>query len=187
MRAKVILSVAVLALAVLAPAIYFHSKAGEPAPAAEPVASDDSTNAAPSALPKILHRVSGAAQAQSAEAVQQDAAADLNAADHAEYVTKRNAELYQMGVSQNPAALHTILTELHNPDPAIRSTALTATMDFGSKDAVPTLKREMTWAEDPHDKLEIQKAIDFLQTQPFSLDENGMIAPDQPDKYPPAR
>jgi hypothetical protein len=178
MRAKVILSVSVLALVVLLPAVYFHYKAGEPAPAAEPVASGDGTNAAPAALPAILHSVSGPAQAQSGDDVpaQQDAAADLNSPEHQEYATARKAELCQIGVSQNPAALHTIITELHNPDPDIRQTALAAAMDFGSKEAIPALKNEMAWAEDPREKVEIQKAIEFLELPPFSLDENGAIS-----------
>jgi hypothetical protein len=181
MRAKVILSASVLALVVLAPAIYLHYKPAEPAPTAE-VASDDSTNAAPAALPAILHRVSGPTQAHDGVAVQQDAAADLKAADHEEYVTKRKAELYQLGVSQDPASLPTILTELHNPDPDIRSTALTATMDFGSKDAIPALKNEMSWTEDLQEKIEILKAINFLQLPPYALDEKGEFTHDAPSR-----
>ena len=185
MRAKVILPASVLALVVLLPAIYFHFKSRNPPPAAEPVASDDSTNAAPAALPAILHRISSPARAPDSVPAQQDAAADLKAADHQEYVIQRKAELYQMGVSQDPAALRTILSEVHNPDPEIRQTALTAAMDFGSKDAIPALRNEMAWTEDPQEKVEIQKAINFLQLPPFSLDENGAISQQPADGSAP--
>jgi hypothetical protein len=188
MRAKVILPVSVLALVVVASAVYFHFKPDQPAPAvAETAASGDSASAAPSALPAILKKVSGPAQAHDGLPVQQDDADDLNSADHDEYVQERDAQIHQMGMSHNPAALPTILAELHNTDPAIRATALTATMDFGSKDAIPALKNEMTWAEDPREKVEIQRAINFLQVPPFALDENGAFAPDPSDQPAPSR
>jgi hypothetical protein len=171
MRAKVVLSASLLALVVLVPALYLHFKPDQPEPVAGAVAGDDGTNAVPAALPAILHRVS--AQAHDGVAVQEDAAADLKAANHEEYVTKRKAELSEMGVSRDPGSLKTILAEVRNPDPEIRQTALTATMDFGSQDAIPALKNEITWAEDPQEKIEIQKAIDFLQLPSFALDENG--------------
>jgi hypothetical protein len=176
MRAKIILPVSVLALAVLLPAIYFHYKSGEPA---EPVASDDGTNAAPAALPAILHRVSGPALAQAGGGVptRSDAAADLNSPEHQEYVSERKAELSQMGVSRNPAALHSILTDLHNADPDIRQSALAATMDYGSQDAIPALKNEMAWAEDPEEKAAIQKAIKFLELPTFAVDASGRLTP----------
>jgi hypothetical protein len=173
MRAKVILPVSVLAFVVVASAVYFHFKVSEPAPAAEPVASDASDAVAPAATPKILQRVSSQARAHDGVPVEQDDAADLKAANHDEYVQERNVQLYQLGMSQNPAALPTILAELHNSDPAIRSTALTATMEIGSKDAIPALRNEMSWTEDLQEKLEIQKAIDFLQLPPFAMDEHG--------------
>jgi hypothetical protein len=175
MRANVILSVLGLALVVLLPAVYFHYKSDQPA-AAESAATDDSTNAAALVLPAILHRVTASVNAQDTVSAQSEEAADLNAPGHPEYVTQRKAELYQLGMSQTPESLHDILIEVHNPDPAIRQAALAATMDFGSKDAIPTLQQEMTWAEDPEEKFEIHKAIEFPQLPPFSLDENGAIS-----------
>ncbi len=186
MRAKVILSVSVVALVVLAPAVYFRYKSSEPPAAAEPVASEDSTNAAP-AVPAILHRaaVAGQNQAHTSLSDQEDPAADLNSPAHQEYVARRNAELYQMGVSKDPASLRTILKEVHNADPQIRESALTAIKDVGSKDAIPGLKNELAWAQDLQEKLEIQKAIEFLELPPLILDGKGGIAPDPADGSPP--
>jgi hypothetical protein len=186
MRAKVILSASVLALIVLVPALYFHYKQPGQTPAVEPNASEASPNAGPSALPAILHRVAGAAHAPDSVPVQENNAADLKAAGHEEYVAQREAELSQMGTSREPGALKTILAEVHNADPDIRQAALSAAMDFGSKDAIPTLRNEITLTEDLQEKVEIQKAIDFLQLQPFELDENGGIRQPPADGSPSA-
>jgi hypothetical protein len=92
-----------------------------------------------------------------------DSGADPNAANHQDYVTERRAELGDLGTSNDPASLKTILSELNNQDQRIRTAALDATVQFGSQDAIPALRNEMAWAEDPHEKAAIADAIDFLQ------------------------
>jgi hypothetical protein len=134
----------------------------------EAVASDDS-NASPTALPPILKRASNGAQVQGqGVAVQDPADANLS---HDEYVTKRKADLYDMGMSENPASLKIILSEIHNPDPEIRQAALTATMDLGSPEAIPALQNEMAWAEDLQEKMDLKNAIDFLQLPKFGASD----------------
>jgi hypothetical protein len=174
MRAKVILSVSLLALILLAPAVYFRFKSSEPAPSVGPVASVDGTNTAPT-VPAILHRIAGQTHASDSAPGRSDAAADLNSPEHQEYVNTRDAEICQMGVRKDADSLKTILAELHNPDPNIRQTALTAVMDIGSKDAIPTLKNEMAWAEDPEEKVAIQKAIKFLELPTLAMDANRRV------------
>jgi hypothetical protein len=168
MRAKVVLSASVLALAVLVPAIYFHFKTDAPQAAVEPVASDDSTNVASPGLPPILKRASSGATDQGrGAAVQENTSTDEAPLSHEDYLVKRKADLYELGMSQNPASLKVILSEMHNPDPEIRKSALSATIDFGSQEATPALQNEMAWAEDPEEKLAIKKAIEFLQLPAF--------------------
>lgn len=172
MRAKVILTASLLALALLLPALYFHYKSGSPPPAVgQQAASDD--NAAPAGLPPILKRV---AQGRP-EGLPARPAHPMHSSgsDHDNYVLERRAELTGLGMSDNPANLKTILSELENPEPEIRQTALSAAVSFGSKDAIPTLQNELSYATDPQEKVDIQKAIDFLQLPRFGSDDSGSI------------
>src|ERR1022692_4727769 len=127
MRAKVVLSVLVGALAVLVPAIYFHFKLDSPAPAAEqPVATDDS--AAPSGgLPPILKRIQS--RPQEGLPARRTITANSTETDAATAIVERRAELTELGMSGEPANLKTILAELENPEPEIRHAALSATID----------------------------------------------------------
>jgi hypothetical protein len=164
MRAKVILSASALALAVLLPALYFHFKSDSPPPAVEqPVASAD--NAAPAGLPPILK--SAQPHAQDGLPARPSGPASLTGSAHDDYVLERKAQLVDMGMSDNPANLKTILSELENPEPEIRQAALSAAIDFGSKDAIPVLQNEMAYATDPQEKVDIKNAIEFLQLPSF--------------------
>ena len=175
MRAKVILSALLLALVLLAPAFYFHFQSGQTNPSPAPAAVENAADSAPVALPTARHHVAGPVMVEDSVPTRADEAADLNSPNHPEYVMERKAELYQLGLSQDPTALPTILTEVHNADPEIRQTALTAVMDFGSTNAIPSLRSEMAWTDDPQEKIQIQKAIKFLELPPFALDENGAL------------
>jgi HEAT repeat protein len=164
MRAKVILSVAFLALAILLPAVYFHYKSARPPAVEQPVASDDT--APPAALPPILKRV---VQDRPKEGLPARPASPVSliGSDHDKYVLERKAQLVDLGMSDNPANLKSILAEMENPEPEIRRAALSATVQFGSKDAIPVLQNEMSYATDPQEKVDIQKAIEFLQLPTF--------------------
>jgi hypothetical protein len=164
MRAKVIVTAAVLALAILLPAIYFHYKPDSPPPAAVPPVATADDSAPPAAgPPSILKRV---AQGRPQEGLARptEAAAGM---DRDTYIQERKVELIDLGMSDNPANLKIILSEMENPEPEIRQAALSATLDFGSKDAIPTLQNELNWATDPEEKVAILKAIEFLQLPSF--------------------
>lgn len=162
MRAKVLISALAIGIVVVAPAIYFHYKPTESASAPARQAAVDDTPAAPSqAVPPILKRASSGAQAAT-DGVKIEDNSD-SALPHDEYVIKRKSDLYDMGMGKDPASLKVILAEMHNADPEIRQAALSAVIDFGSQDAIPALQNELSWASDLQEKVEIQKAIDFLQ------------------------
>jgi hypothetical protein len=162
MRAKVIILAFVAAVAVLAPALYFHFKADAPAAAAPdaPVAADNAASAPTATGPRLLQRIQ---QHQQEGLPSRPAAPEGNGVDHETYVMERRAELTQLSMTDDPGNLKIILSEMENPDARIRQAALTATIDFGSKDAIPSLENEMNWATDPQEKVDIKKAIDFLQ------------------------
>jgi HEAT repeat protein len=181
MRAKVILSASVLALAVLLPAIYFHFKPDSLPPAAAPVASDDS--AAPAGLPPILKRVQNHPQEGLPALPSNPRPSGLS---HDDYVLQRKAQLTELGMSSDPADLKTILSELENPEPEIRQTALSATIQFGSQDAIPVLQNEMAYATDPQEKVDLKKAIDFLQLPRLGEDDGASITQQSADGSAPS-
>jgi type IV secretory pathway VirB10-like protein len=165
MRTKVLLSVVVLAVLILVPAVYFHNAATSP-PSTETTAAPVAQQDTPAAAARPSQRPLLPARAPQPPPSIQPLAADVGAPGHQEYVTQRKAELLQMGMTDDPAALKTILSELNNQDPEIRKTALTATIDFGGKDAIPVLKNQLDLTDDFREKMEIQKAIDFLELPP---------------------
>jgi hypothetical protein len=172
MRPKVLLSALVLAVAILAPALYFHFKPDSPAPDTDNAVAAAPDNSAPpaQALPSILKRVQGAPSVVGGGLPDRPVAPA--AMSHDDYVTQRTGELIEMGLSEDPQNLKVILSEMENPDAEIRHAALNATIDFGSKDAIPYLQNELAYATDLDEKVEIKKAIDFLQLPRFGDDSS---------------
>lgn len=96
-----------------------------------------------------------------------------------DYVEQRVAELMDLGMDDQPASLQTILGELNNREPEIRQAAVQASMQFGSRDAIPRLRDAMDQTDDLKEKMAIQEAIEFLQT-PSALEvvaTHGKAAP----------
>ena len=169
MRMKVLVWVVLLAVLILLPAVYYHNASTATSPAgadASTVAQQNNPAVPPPNSAQTAPRVRVPLREPTPPPSTQPAAADVGAPGHQEYVTQRKAELLQMGMTDDPAALKTILSELNNQDPEIRKTALTAAIDFGSKDAIPALKNQLDLTEDFREKMEIQKAIDFLELPP---------------------
>jgi HEAT repeat protein len=171
MRAKVIVAAIAVALVIVISAFYcrFGLVSAPPAPsppATDEAASDSSSSAFPTISPTAPHRNVGATRSLGPLPAQEDAGADLNSPNHSDYVEKRKGELMDLAASDDPAALRTILGELNNKDADIRKTALAAAVEVGSPDAIPTLRNQMAWAEDPQEKVDIQSAIEFLQLPP---------------------
>jgi len=160
MRAKVVISASLLALVILVPAIYIRFKPASPPPATEQPAEAAATESAPAPASShsILKRVTQARPQDDLLPRPFQFATDPDEA---------RAQLVELGTSGEPANLKIILSQLENPNPEIRQAALSATIDFHSKDAIPTLQNEMNWAADPEEKVAIKKAIEFLQLPTF--------------------
>jgi hypothetical protein len=165
MRIKVILAVLVLALAVLAPAAWYRYGSGSPVPpqTSEPPASAATQTAAPS----VARAESFRGQSAGLNSPHEKSTATPSDPGLHDDVERRTVELNQLAFSGEPQALKIILAELTNQDAAIRKAALRATIDFGSQDAIPALKNVMYWADDPQEKVDLQKAIDFLLLPKF--------------------
>jgi hypothetical protein len=82
---------------------------------------------------------------------------------HQLYVERRTSELQDLSANNDAASLETILSELTNRDREIRHAAIEATMQFGSRDAIPRLLETAAQTEDPAEKTELQKAADYLK------------------------
>jgi hypothetical protein len=90
---------------------------------------------------------------------------------HEEYVEQRVAEIMDLGMSDDPESLKTILSEMNNPEGEIRKAAIEATKQFGSADAIPKLEAALSSA-DTGDKQDIQEAIEFLKLPSFVAKRN---------------
>jgi HEAT repeat protein len=177
MRIKIILPAFALAGAILVLAFYYRSTpATEPtaANASQPPVAGPSVSAVPSAFPNGMtsHAIIPAASRRDDFANFNDPAPPPGP----DYALQRTAELNQLAASDDPANLQAILSELGNPDPAIRKAALRATVDFGSTDAIPALSNAMAAADDPQEKVDILKAINFLQLPRFQPDNQQAAA-----------
>jgi hypothetical protein len=163
MRAKVVVPVLVLSVLLIAFAFVLHQRDRDNAgasPAAEAIA------ALPASQPQLPGRpihaeiVSPVAEAPDARLA---AGGDSAGNDHATTVANRIAELNRLAMTSDSRSLDTILSELSNRDPAIRMAAVSASIDFGSRDAIPALQNALGWTDELKEKVEIQRAIDFLQ------------------------
>jgi hypothetical protein len=97
-----------------------------------------------------------------------DSPADSPEAKHQAYVEARGAELMDLGMNDDAQSLNTILSELNNRDPEIRKAAVEATVQFGSRDAIPNLMDAAAQTDDPQEKAEIMEAIQFLKLPTLS-------------------
>ncbi len=82
---------------------------------------------------------------------------------HKAYVEQRSSQLMDLAMNDDRASLDTILSELGNRDPEIRKAALEATIQFGSRDAIPKLTDAVSQTDDPNEKAALTDAIDFLK------------------------
>jgi hypothetical protein len=93
---------------------------------------------------------------------------DSNSADYEIFVANRIHELQNLAMTGDPNSLTMITSELDNRDPRIWKAALSATIQFGSQDAIPALQDAYAHTDDPQEKIGIQKAIAFLRLPSMS-------------------
>lgn len=83
-------------------------------------------------------------------------------------ILERIATLEILGARDDSESLQQILVELKNANREVRRAALAATIQFGSRDAIPSLKEIAAQTEDAREKVEILDAIEFLELPPLS-------------------
>jgi hypothetical protein len=76
--------------------------------------------------------------------------------------SQRVAELMALAMNDDSNSLHTICSELTNPDKEIRAGARAAAVQFGDRSIIPYLRQLADQTSDPFEKVDITKAADQL-------------------------
>jgi HEAT repeat protein len=75
--------------------------------------------------------------------------------------------LQDLQMKDDAGSLSNIVADLTSPDKEIREAAIEATKQFGSADAIPSLKAAAASAEDIEDQIDYLEAADFLSLPPM--------------------
>jgi hypothetical protein len=86
-----------------------------------------------------------------------------DSAEHRAWVKERSDELYDLSWFDDDDSLRAILAELANPDPELRAAAVEATLNFGSRDAIPHLVAAAARAEDPEERARLEEVAAHLR------------------------
>jgi len=81
--------------------------------------------------------------------------------------------LHQLSMNDDPASLSSILADLTNPEKEIRDTAIEATKEFGSSNAIPALKATAMNTADTEEQIALLEAANFLAQPGISFGETG--------------
>lgn len=171
MRPRIVIPVLVLGLLAVALAVLFRppSTPTESQPAEDAV-TQPSTDAPPT-IPnpgaqaaKTDHTGTKPPQVLPADGGQASSGMDGSPEEqHKAYVEARITELQDLSANNDKESLQTILSELTNRDPEVRTAAVEAAKQFGSRDAIPSLQDAMAQTDDQAEKTEINEAIEFLK------------------------
>lgn len=161
MRPKVVITILATGLLVFGALFALRHSANQSTTHAESatISSAAQTNetliAAAKPVPPIVAAPANAGQPEVKAASSDDA--------HQKYVEERGSQLMDLAMNDDRASLDTILSELGNRDPEIRKAALDATIQFGSRDAIPKLTDAVSQTDDPSEKAALTDAIEFLK------------------------
>jgi hypothetical protein len=156
MRPKIVITVLLLALGLLAIAAIISKKL-TPTPA-KPVVTESSppSTPAPARTETVAFQNPPPPPPQPVVQVQPQT-------NHDDYVRQRSDELADLAMNDDTNSLNTILSEVTNPDPQIRQAARDAVVQFGDRSAIPKLSEIAEQTDDPQEKAKILEAIDFLK------------------------
>lgn len=135
---------------------FFH--AGKPTPPAAPPEA-----AASNAPPK-----SSAASARkpgAGNSAGQPPAAAAPALEPAQKIDR----LQSLAMNDDADSLREILAALTDPNPAIRAAAREAAVQFGDQSAAPMLRAAADNVSDPHEKVALLEAADYLELPPLGV------------------
>jgi hypothetical protein len=88
--------------------------------------------------------------------------------------------LQEWSMSDDPASLSNILADLTNPEKEIREAAIEAAKQFGSSNAIPTLKAVAANTTDTEEQIALLEAANFLSLP--SMTFGGPATPQTPEQ-----
>jgi hypothetical protein len=161
MRPKIVITLLLLAFLVIGTALFLKQHVSKPQPvddtAAATVAPElTNQNVRPPAQPPVV------VAAKSPVAPVPAAAPETNDVERLQNIGQRVEQLQDWSRNDDAASLANILNDLTNSEKEIRVAAVEAVKQFGSRDAIPALKAAAANAEDPHEKVALLDAADFL-------------------------
>ncbi len=172
MRPKFVFALLLLALLVLAGVfpLKWHLGNGATAPAAIPAPADSNAGAGivPPSAPPPVPAASAATNTLTAE--HRQAAIDAE--------TDR---LQEWSMDDDPASLANILADLTNPEKEIRDAAIEAAKQFGSTNAISTLKAVAANTTDTEEQIALLEAANFLSLPALEL-PGGPAPPRTPEQ-----
>ena len=89
--------------------------------------------------------------------------------------------LQTWSANDDPQSLSNILADLNNPEKDIRDAAIEAAKQFGSTNAIPALKAAADATDDPHEKVALLEAAEFLSL-PSLTDLRAQAPPLTPEQ-----
>ena len=97
-----------------------------------------------------------------------------------DYIDAETARLRELSMDNDPASLSNILADLTNPEKEIREAAIEAAKQFGSTNAIPTLKAVAANTTDTEEQIALLEAANFLSLP--SMTFGGPATPQTPEQ-----
>ena len=170
MRPKFVFALLLLALVVLGAVFFLKQHLGNVAPSpAAPPASNVVASVAPPPVP-VPAPIPAAPAATNAPTPEQRQAA----------IDAETDRLQEWSMNEDPASLSNILADLTSSEKEIRDTAIEAAKQFGSTNAIPTLKAAADNTDDIQEKIALLEAADFLSLP--SIDFTAPASPRTPEQ-----
>jgi hypothetical protein len=174
MRLKFVFALLLLALLVLGAAFLLKQHRGS---AATPPPVTESATPAPvvvSATPPPTPASISAAPPVSTNTSTPD--------QHEAAIDAETDRLQQWSMNDDPASLSNILADLTNPEKEIRKAAIEAAKQFGSTNAIPTLKAVAANMTDTDEQIDLLDAANFLSLPSFDFHGSGPAPPRTPEQ-----
>ena len=99
-----------------------------------------------------------------------------------DYIDAETARLRELSMDNDPASLSNILADLTNPEKEIREAAIEAAKQFGSTNAIPTLKAVAANTTDTEEQIALLEAANFLSLPSLTLGGSGTGTPKTPEQ-----
>jgi hypothetical protein len=177
MRMKFVLALMSFAALVLAFTFYFQQKIAQSPP---PAAVTKAVLPPPAAKPGLATDPGSARQFVTQPAPLAAVKPPMTPEEKQAYIEAETSRLQDLSTEDDPASLTAILNDLSNPEKEVRLAAIEASMQFGSRDAIPALQAEVANATDTDEKIALLQAADFLALP--TLADAGVQTPLTPDQ-----